>query len=51
MELGKELVAIAQDPDKVTTAIVNHHDATRETIPVDYLIGADGARGTIIPLR
>jgi 2-polyprenyl-6-methoxyphenol hydroxylase-like FAD-dependent oxidoreductase len=47
IELGTELASLDQDDSSVTVKLVKHvGDATEEeTLKVEYVVGADGARG------
>jgi len=50
VELGKCLVALEQDTDCVTATITTNEsvqDEKRETVIAEYLVGANGAKGSI----
>lgn len=48
VELGTELVGLAQDGDGVTAHLTRRtgQGPQHQTVRVQYLVGADGARGT-----
>jgi 2-polyprenyl-6-methoxyphenol hydroxylase-like FAD-dependent oxidoreductase len=43
--LGKKLVGIAQDNDKVTAKVASVEGNREELIECNYLVAADGAKG------
>jgi 2-polyprenyl-6-methoxyphenol hydroxylase-like FAD-dependent oxidoreductase len=53
VELGTELVDFTQDAHKVTANLLKRDkggSSQNETLEVDWMIGADGARGYFSPL-
>lgn len=51
VELGTSLSIFKQDEDRVTATLVKYVDGEENTeeVDVDWLIGADGARGKALP--
>ena len=49
IECGTELIGFEQDEQGVTAHLVKHgaDKDTEETVRIDYLIGADGARSKL----
>ena len=50
VELGTALSSFQQDSERVTAVLVKTVDGkeTTESVEVDWLVGADGARGTCL---
>lgn len=45
VERARELVDFKQDADGVRATVLNIQTGAREEVLVEYLVGADGARG------